>query len=179
MSHTLSARILSLYVLAFIFPVAALADLNQTTTLQANTRLNLDTGATPTSGGDLLWNGLTITPQGSAKAYNLGDFSLIFDDAPKAYYDSFKIVATSATIAGNLLVPGDVFAVFTNGGHTAGVMVTAKSGSVVKTSNAVSADFKAKKRNTMRVELRTQGMSASAGMPQGLYADTQLVLILK
>lgn len=131
MSHTLSARILSLYVLAFIFPVAALADLNQTTTLQANTRLNLDTGATPTSGGDLLWNGLTITPQGSAKAYNLGDFSLIFDDAPKAYYDSFKIVATSATIAGNLLVPGDVFAVFTNGGHTAGVMVTAKSGSSI------------------------------------------------
>jgi len=131
MSHTLSARILSLYVLAFIFPVAALADLNQTTTLQANTRLNRDTGATPTSGGDLLWNGLTITPQGSAKAYNLGDFSLIFDDAPKAYYDSFKIVATSATIAGNLLVPGDVFAVFTNGGHTAGVMVTAKSGSSI------------------------------------------------
>ena len=131
MSHTLSARILALYVLAFIFPVAALADLNQTTTLQANTRLNLDTGATPTSGGDLLWNGLTITPQGSAKAYNLGDFSLIFDDAPKAYYDSFKIVATSATIAGNLLVPGDVFAVFTNGGHTAGVMVTAKSGSSI------------------------------------------------
>jgi len=33
-----------------------------------------------------------ITPQGSAKAYNLGDCSLIFDSAPKTYYDSFKIV---------------------------------------------------------------------------------------
>ena len=46
------------------FPIAALADLNQTTTLQANTTLNLETGATATSGGDILWNGSTITPQG-------------------------------------------------------------------------------------------------------------------
>lgn len=131
MNRPLSARTHAVFFLALVFPLAALADLNQTTTLQANSRLNLDTGATPASGGDLLWNGLTITPQGSAKAYNLGDFSLIFDNAPKAYYDSFKVVATSATIAGNLLVPGDVFAAFTNGGHTAGVMVTAKSGSSI------------------------------------------------
>jgi len=128
---TLPARIISLSVLVSIFSIAALADLDQTTTLQANSRLNLYTGATPSSGGDLLWNGVTITPQGTAKAYNLGDFSNIFDHAPKTYYDSFKIVATSAPIAANLLVPGDVFATFTNGGHTAGVMVTAKSGSSI------------------------------------------------
>jgi uncharacterized protein (TIGR03437 family) len=131
MHRTLFAQISALSLLSFIFPIAALADLNQTTTLQSNSRLNLDTGAVPSSGGDLLWNGLTITPQGNAKAFNLGDFSSIFDSAPKAYYDSFKIVATSAPIAASLLVPGDVFAAFTNGGNTAGVMVTAKSGSSI------------------------------------------------
>jgi len=130
MNHTLSARILALSLLAFIFPVAALADLNQTTTVQANSRLNLDTGATPASGGDLLWNGTTITPQGSAKAYNLGPLGSI-DGFPKAYFEPLKIVASSATIPASALVVGDVFAAFTNGGNTAGVLVTAKSGSSI------------------------------------------------
>ena len=119
-------RIIGLAALAFSFPFVMLADLNQTTTLSTGGRLNLDTGATPASGGDLLWNGSTITPQGTAKAYNLGTF--IGLDVPKAYFDSFKIVSSAAPIAAGLLVAGDTFAVFTNGGHTAGVMVTAKSG---------------------------------------------------
>jgi len=59
MNRTLFAQILALSLLSFIFPLQRWADLNQTTTLQSNSRLNLDTGATPASGGDLLWNGLT------------------------------------------------------------------------------------------------------------------------
>src|SRR6185295_9425165 len=129
MNRTLSARILVLSLLSFIFPVAALADLNQTTTLQANTRLNLDTGATPTSGGDLLWNGLTITPQGSAKAANM--FVGTLNGLTKAQFDVFKVLASSAPIPASTLVVGDVFAVFTNGGNTAGVRVTANSGSSI------------------------------------------------
>jgi hypothetical protein len=39
-------RTIALTVLALIFPIATLADLNQTTTLQANQTLNLDSGAT-------------------------------------------------------------------------------------------------------------------------------------
>jgi len=124
-------RILALLILALTFSLAALADLNQTTTLQANSRLNLDTGTMPSSGGDLLWNGTTITPQGTAKAYTFPFPIGSLDGLPKAYFDSFKIVASSATIPASALVVGNVFAMFSNGGNTAGVLVTAKSGSSI------------------------------------------------
>jgi serine/threonine-protein kinase len=57
--------------------------------------------------------------------------------------------------------------------------VTAGSGPVRKSSNTVSTEFKAKKRHTLKIELRTQGSPPGAGVPQGLYADTQIVLTLK
>jgi hypothetical protein len=57
--------------------------------------------------------------------------------------------------------------------------VTARSGSVQKSSNTVSTEFKAKKKHTLKVELRSQGSSTGTGVPQGLYADTQIVLSLK
>ncbi len=57
--------------------------------------------------------------------------------------------------------------------------VSAKSGAVQQTSNTVSADFLQKKKHTLKVELRMKGQSASAGMPQGLYPDSQIVLTLK
>ncbi|HEY7390165.1 MAG TPA: hypothetical protein VH640_16740, partial [Bryobacteraceae bacterium] len=54
--------------LAFTFAVAARADLHQFITLQAGNRLNLDTGHVVTSGGDILWDGNAIAPQGKATA---------------------------------------------------------------------------------------------------------------
>ena len=57
--------------------------------------------------------------------------------------------------------------------------VSAKSGAVQQTSNTVSADFLQKKKHTLKVELRMKGQSANAGMPQGLYPDSQIVLTLK
>ncbi len=57
--------------------------------------------------------------------------------------------------------------------------VSAKSGAVQQTSNTVSADFLQKKKHTLKVELRMKGQSASAGMPQGLYPDSQIVVTLK
>jgi hypothetical protein len=57
--------------------------------------------------------------------------------------------------------------------------VTASQGSVQKTSNAVSLDFQPKKRYTLRVELHIQGKPASAGRPDGLYPDSQIVVSLK
>jgi serine/threonine protein kinase len=57
--------------------------------------------------------------------------------------------------------------------------VSAKSGAVQQTSNTVSADFIQKKKHTLKVELRLKGQSASAGMPQGLYPDSQIVVTLK
>jgi hypothetical protein len=71
MRQTLSRR-MAVAVLAAALPTVALADLTRTTTLQANTTLNLETGATGSSGGDLLWDGTTLIPQGAAKAVNIG-----------------------------------------------------------------------------------------------------------
>jgi hypothetical protein len=45
-----------------VFPAIALADLNQTITLQSNTSINLETGATTGSPMDLRWNGSTLIP---------------------------------------------------------------------------------------------------------------------
>jgi hypothetical protein len=57
--------------------------------------------------------------------------------------------------------------------------VTANSGSVEKASNTVSLEFRAKKKNTLKIELRNQGAAAGAGMPQNLYPDSQIVITLK
>jgi serine/threonine protein kinase len=57
--------------------------------------------------------------------------------------------------------------------------VTAESGALEKASNTVSTEFKAKKRNTLTIELRIAGQAKGAGVPQGLYPDSQLVLSLK
>ncbi len=57
--------------------------------------------------------------------------------------------------------------------------VTAASGAVRKSSNTVSTEFAAKKRHTLKIELRTRGTASGAGVPQGLYPDTQIVLTLK
>jgi len=57
--------------------------------------------------------------------------------------------------------------------------VIAGEGSNRKTSNIVSAEFKAKKKKTLRIELRTQGQKSNAGMPAGVYPDSQIVVALK
>jgi serine/threonine protein kinase len=57
--------------------------------------------------------------------------------------------------------------------------VTAQSNGVQKVSNIASTEFKAKKKKTLKIELRTQGRSADAGMPKDLYPDSQLVVTLK
>ena len=57
--------------------------------------------------------------------------------------------------------------------------VKASSGVVQKISNTVSAEFRAKKKNTLRIELRTQGGPDGTKMPAGLYTDTQIFIGLK
>src|SRR5580704_4770088 len=57
--------------LAILFSAAAFADLAGTVTLTANMAISLDTDNTSSSGGDLLWNGSMLAPQGNAIAANL------------------------------------------------------------------------------------------------------------
>jgi hypothetical protein len=118
--------------LVFVFPLSALADLSETTILQANTALNLDTGAASGSGGDILWTGSSITPQGKAKAENLGALGFTnFGTLTKAELVLFAMNPTTASIPASKLVPGDVFAVVTSGGNIAKVFVMANSGGVI------------------------------------------------
>jgi hypothetical protein len=57
--------------------------------------------------------------------------------------------------------------------------VIAGVGANRKTSNIVSAEFKPKKKKTLRIELRTQGQKPGSGVPAGVYPDSQIVVTLK
>jgi serine/threonine protein kinase len=57
--------------------------------------------------------------------------------------------------------------------------VIAGEGANRKTSNIVSAEFKPKKKKTLRIELRTQGQKNGSAVPSGVYADSQIVVTLK
>jgi uncharacterized protein (TIGR03437 family) len=133
-------------------PNAAMADHSGTATLTPGTFLNLDAGITSTAGGDVLWDGLALAPQGRAGVYNLGKYgsrvfkSIRAKNAPAAQYGATVIPASK-------LVPADIFGVHTNGGHYAKLIVTANEagalslqfttfvapGSVARVSTATAA----------------------------------------
>ena len=119
--------------LLLIFSFLASADISGTKTLTATTALNLDTGNTSTSGGDLLWNGSTLVPRGAAGIYNF----LVSGSTGTSLFGSLtqsnlsvlsNSVYTSTGLGGASLVVGVVFGVHTNGGNYAKVLVTANSG---------------------------------------------------
>ncbi|MCU1339212.1 MAG: hypothetical protein JWO19_4793 [Bryobacterales bacterium] len=148
MNESLAARIIGLAVVALMSSMAALADLSENTVLQSNTALNLETGAIVSAGGDILWNGSTIAPQGSAKLSNLGNLGATnFNGLPQSYWVSIAPGAKSTPIAANLLVGGDAFVAVTNSGKIAKVLVTANSGGVIS------------------LQFTTFGVSAGPGVP--------------
>jgi eukaryotic-like serine/threonine-protein kinase len=57
--------------------------------------------------------------------------------------------------------------------------VLAGTGENRKSSNIVSMEFAPKKRKTLQIELRSKGMGEKAAVPQDVYADSQIVVILK
>jgi len=123
-----------LAVLVFALPVAALADVTGTPTLSANTTLNLDTGKTVTSGGDITWTGTTITFQGSATGADLASFGYTGSTG----FSGLSSTVISALAAGGLLTAAsitpaanDVLAVHTNGGNYAAILVTAINGTSI------------------------------------------------
>jgi uncharacterized protein (TIGR03437 family) len=110
-------------------PSAAFADSSGTAALAPNTFLNLDTGVVSNEGGDLLWDGLALTPQGRAGLFNLGKYgSRVFKSIRASNASSVSYGA--APIPAGRLVAGDVFGVHTNGGHYAKLLVTANDGSL-------------------------------------------------
>ncbi|HTC86672.1 MAG TPA: hypothetical protein VK686_00170 [Bryobacteraceae bacterium] len=131
----------ALAVLALTFPVAALADVTGTVTLNANTTLSLDTGATGST-GDITWTGTAITVAGSAKDVDLastpvgGQFS-----GPSGFAEVVQLGQASAAsyaaafgsfLATSSITPkvNDILVVKTNGGNYAAVLVTAIGGTI-------------------------------------------------
>ena len=134
--------------LMLAFPFAALADLNEATILQANMALDLETGAVASTGGDILWNGTTVAPQGSGKASNLGKIGQVqFGFLTQSYCAGVAASGKTAAIAANLLVPGDAFVVLTNSGKTTKVLVTSNSA------------------GSIALMFTTYGASATSGIP--------------
>jgi len=117
----------------------------------ADTNLNLDTGAKSSAGGDLTFNGTSIAPVASAQFSSLGttfasEFSILFgSSAYESILASFTYAATP--ISGSSLVVNEVFAVHTNSGNYAGVLVTAVSSTSITlqyyTYNAVPTQVQA------------------------------------
>jgi len=115
-------------ILTVAFPTSVLADVTGTQTLAANTALSLDTGATSSSGGDILWSGTAMTPQGKATDFNFGvGTPASFAALTQVYASTLGQFFTNAPLPASTLVLDDVFFVYTNGGNYAKVLVTAVS----------------------------------------------------
>jgi uncharacterized protein (TIGR03437 family) len=115
-------------VLSLAWGTTAWADINGTQTLSANTAFNLDTGATASSGGDVLWNGSTLTPQGSATGLLAPGLSgqSAYAGLSQQALQAFSILYSSSPISG--LTVNSIVAVKTNGGNYAKLLVTAVGG---------------------------------------------------
>lgn len=127
----------SLALIALTFPIAALADVTGTPTLTANTTLSLDTGQTATSGGDVLWDGTSLTPQGSATGVDVTPIVNFSGASGYAQITSSLITsllpAFGSQLTNSPITPAvnDLLIVKTNGGSYAKILVTAISGTSI------------------------------------------------
>lgn len=125
----IARRYTSVALLALLAPVAAMADItDKTVTVPTGQFLNLDTGSIVSSGGDFKWDGLLLTPQGSAKYFYVGpggDSS--YNALSAAVIGNFKSIASVAPLAVSQLTGQAVIAFFTNGGNVAKLEVTSSS----------------------------------------------------
>jgi uncharacterized protein (TIGR03437 family) len=121
---------IALWVLGL--PATLLANLSETIVLPQNTPLNFDTGQIGSSGGDIVWDGHTIAPQGAAVLHNDGPHGLAsFGVLGQSLVESELRAGNATPIPENLVVPGDLFLVRSNGGHPAKAVILAKTGTAL------------------------------------------------
>jgi len=129
MSHRFNRS--AVVILAALFPIAAFS---QTATLSIGTALSLDTGTTSTSGGDILWSGTAMKPQGNATAFNVGNGgSAEFGQLTQASIEEFASLSllSNSAIPASSLTTGDIFVALTNGKNYSKVLVTGTSGTSI------------------------------------------------
>jgi uncharacterized protein (TIGR03437 family) len=169
---------LAIVLLTIALSSAARADQSGTTTLAANTLLNLDTGVVSSTGGDLLWNGTTLSPQGRAETYNLGKYGSRAFKAIRAR-DASAAPYSLAPIPAGRLVVGDVFGVHTNGGNYAKAMVTAvNGGSLSLQYTTFSAEVSAAGSAPVVTQLQNNYSYILSGLPNYGIAPGSLFVII-
>ncbi len=144
----LPALLACIWLAAVAFPFPALADVSETTILPVHMALNLETGALGSSGGDILWDGIAISPQGTAKIRNIGTMGVTsFHLFGLSFFAPQAAAAKTTPIPAAKLIPGDVLVVVTNSGKTAKVLVYDNGG------------------GALTLEFVTYGISPPAGTP--------------
>jgi uncharacterized protein (TIGR03437 family) len=124
-----------LFAVAFsslVFSVAALGDINGTVTLNAGQGLNLDTGATTTS-GDIIFTGTSITFVGAAKGGVLPGVSgaATFNSITLQVLQALAGFASNSPIPSSSFPVGSILGVQTNGANGAKLLVNAVSSSSI------------------------------------------------
>ncbi len=121
---------------AVLFPAAAFADLTGTLTLPANTSVSMDTGSIVSSGGDFLWNGTTLAPQGSVKAFDVTTSVFGSSFSGTTGYSALSATILQGGLSAGLgsgsplsgLAVNHVVGYQTNGGNLGKLLVTSVSG---------------------------------------------------
>ena len=164
-----------LFLVMLAFPFEALADLNSTVTLQANSTLNLETGAIGATGGDILWNGSTITPQGGATAVHIGDapFNIL-----SLGVLTFLPGYSNAAILARDLTPNNVFAVRNNARHYAKVLVQANSGGTIRLQFTTFGAAANSSGGPVIVAIQNNSSRIPAGYPNYGIAPSSLFVVV-
>lgn len=141
----------TLALAAVLLPAAAFADISGTTTLSSGATFNLDSGTTVTSGGDIKWTGTSITFVGSAKGGVVPGFtgSANYELVSQQILQQLGALASASPIPSASLPVGAIFAVSTNGGNAAKLLVTSNSG------------------GSLGVQYTTYGATGGGGGPTG------------
>jgi uncharacterized protein (TIGR03437 family) len=143
-----SFHAVAIAALALALPLAALAD----------TTLNLDTGTTGSSGGDILFNpGVSIAPQGSAKLDDLSTYESSLFGELECSSELAAMPYSTTPISGADLALNEMFLVHTNGGNYAAVELTAVS------STSVTMQYETCTSASVKVEKGTATLGAAAG----------------
>ena len=185
MSRRYANHCMALVLLTIALSSAARADQSGNTTLAANTFLNLDTGVVSSTGGDLLWNGTTLTPQGRAETYNLGKYGSRAFKAIRAR-DASAAAYSPAPIPAGTLVAGDVFGVHTNDGNYAKAIVTAVDGTslslqytiFIATASAIATGSAAANPAPVITQLQNNYSFILSGLPNYGIAPGSLFIII-
>ena len=116
--------------IAVVFPMAAFADISGNLTVASGSQANMDQGTSVSSGGDFLWNGTTLTPQGSAKALNATALAGLSGATGYATLTQTLITSFASLGSSSPITPAvnTVVGYSTNGGNFGKLMVTAVSG---------------------------------------------------